>query len=213
MLLRFGLSALFVFITSVQSWACSCAPWSGHVSEFTQNYISVWAVPTKAVVNIESLDKPRGGVTYTLEILDGFGVVELNRINVDSNVADGGTCGVDLAMGRPQFISTYSYDTDKYSISSCTPHLPYEAVKLYLKTGKDSFIPELSKCHHWPKESSNHSPILNEELEECAVWKGAAHRNFPQGYKDYSKYREIWWDKINSVKPKKKHPWWSFKKD
>ena len=215
MLLRFILPFFFALSLGGQALACSCGPWSGYVSEFTESYVSVWAVPTKATVNIQHVGKPSGGVTYNLDILEGFERIIKSEISVDSNVADGGSCGVQLTLGLPQFISAYKYDIDNYGISSCTPNLPYDALKLYLETGEDTYIPEWSECYSWPENGSNFSPVLNKNLEECTVWKEADHINSFPGSKDGGKYNKIWWNKIESIntEPKKKRSWWSFKKD
>ena len=215
MFTRFILTLLFSLISGAQAWACDCAPWSGYVSEFAKSYVSVWAVPTEAKVNIEHVGKPSGGVTYNLEVLEGFDRIIQSKISVYSNVADGGSCGVQLTLGVPQFINVYKYDIEKYGISDCTPTLPYNALKNYLETGKDSFIPEWLTCHSWSENSSNYTPIFNKSLDECAVWKGADYINGFYGAQDSRKYNKIWWEKVEAInaEPKKKRRWWSFKKD
>ena len=217
MILRFLFALLLTLGFGVKSWACSCAPWSGHVSDFTKNYISVWAVPIEAKVEIEHVGKPNNmGVTYRLEILEGFNRIEQTKIDVKSNPPDGGgNCGVALPLGRAQFISAYEYDTGKYATSFCTPQPPYEAVKLYLEAGEDSFIPEWSTCHSWPSDSTySDTPIFNETLDECDVWKGVDHIAGFMGGKDQRKYSRVWWDKIASNPPKKKRRfWWPFSKN
>jgi len=216
MIIRIFLSFVFALIGSAQAWACDCAPWSGYVSEFAKSYVSVWAVPTEATVNIEHLDKPSGGVTYNLHVLEGFERIVKSEIIVKASVANGGgNCGVQLTLGLPQFISADKYGIENYGISSCTPNLPYKALKLYLETGEDTYIPEWRECHIWPENGSNFTRVLNKDLEECAVWKGADQFDGPYGAKDSRKYDRIWWDKIESInaEPKKKRRWWSFKKD
>jgi len=216
MLLRFLLALIFTFGFGVKSWACSCGEWSGFVSEFTKDYISIWAVPINAKVNMEHLGTPSGGVTYNLHILEGFERIVKSEINVKANVANGGgNCGVQLTFGSPQFISAYKYGNENYGISSCTPNLPYEALKLYLETGEDTYIPEWGECHSWSENNSNYTPVFNEGLEECAVWKGADHIDDFYGAKDSRKYNKIWWEKVETInaEPKKKRRWWSFKKD
>lgn len=214
MLLRPLFILTLTFGLGVKASACSCAPWSGYVSEFSENYISVWAVPTKANVNIGKIGTPAGGVTYKLEVLEGFGRVNQTSINVSSNVADGGSCGLDLTMGLPQFISAIEYDTENYALSMCTPLVPYDALKHYLQTGEDSFIPEWLECHSWPKDQSDETPIFNKQLKMCAVWKDSDHiLNEKIGAKDALYYRKDWWNRIKTSVPEKKRPWWHFKKD
>ena len=216
MIFRFLFALLLTLGLGAKSWACSCAPWSGNVSDFTKSYISVWAVSIEAKVEIEDAGKASSGVTYRLDILEGYNRVAQAKIDVKSSLPDGGgSCGVELPLGRAQFISAYQYDIGKYGTSSCTPQLPYEVVKRYLETGEDSFIPEWLTCHSWPSGSTySDTPVFNEALEECAVWKNADHIAGFMGAKDQRKYSKIWWDKIESTKPKKKtRSWWPFKKD
>jgi len=211
----FRIFAVIIFSLSFggQALACSCAPWSGYVSEFAENYVSVWAVPTEANVNIGNLGKPAGGVTYKLEILEGFERIIQTKMNVDSNVADGGSCGVQLILGSPQFISANRYGVQKYGTSSCTPRPPYTALKRYLETGEDSYIPEWSKCHSWPKDQVGFPPIFNEDLEVCTVWKDADYIDGYYGAADRRKYLKIWWDNVEAAEPKKNQHWWPFNKD
>lgn len=213
MVYRTLLPLLFTLGLSNQAFACSCAPWSGHISEFTEDHISVWAVPTKATVNTENIGTPFGGVTYKLEILESFDRILQTDIDVFSNVADGGSCGIQPILGLPQFFNVSRYDTNRYGLSSCTPRPPYGALKRYLETGEDSFIPEWSKCHTWPKDAAGHSPIFNTELEACAVWKDADYIDGYYGAADRRDYLKVWWNKVESAEPKKRSRWWPFKKD
>ena len=216
MILRFLFALFFALGLSSQALACSCSPWSGYVSEFTEDYISVWAVPTKADVNIDNLGKPSGGITYKLHILEGFDRIIQTDINVDSNVANGGSCGVQPTLGVPQFISAHKYTAGEYNLSTCTPSMPYNAVKLYLRTGEDTYIPEWGKCFSWPEDATDYTPpTFNEEREECSVWKGVYYNSPSYDHEagDQTKYRKIWWDKIKSAESKKKRRWWSFNKD
>ena len=208
--MRFFFAFSFVFITRAQAWACSCPPWEGHISEFTKNYVSVWAVPTNAAINKEDLEKPIGGVTYTLDILEGYDRVTQPNINVRSSVVDGGSCGIELTLGIPQFISAYDYGDEFYAVSSCTPLIPYDAVIDYLENGEDSFIPAWSDCHSWREDKFGHTATFNKELKDCAVWKGADHVDGFMGTKDRWKYSKNWWDKIETTKVGKSRPWWKF---
>ena len=219
MMFRLMIGFLFTLVLSGQAWACSCAPWSGHVSEFTEGYISVWGVPTAATLETK-WDKDRSyaiqGVTYKLEILEGFDRIIQTNINVSSSVPDGANCGVALTLGIPRFISAYRGAAESYGMSTCTPNLPYKAVKLYLETGEDTYIPEWSDCYRWPEDQTDYTPppIFNEESAECAVWKGVYYGNpVDASYEDLKKYRKIWWEKIKLADPEKKRRWWHFKKD
>ena len=58
-------------------------------------------------------------VTYTLDILEGYDRIIQTNINVDSSIADGGSCGVQLTLGTPQFISVYKYD-ESYALKLYT---------------------------------------------------------------------------------------------
>jgi len=204
MFVRSLLVLVFFFGLSSRTYACSCAPWSGHVSDFTESYVSVWAVPTEGSVVSERVGRPSDGVNYTVEVLEGFNRIIQSKINLQSSVADGGSCGVQLTLGLPQFISAYKYNSGRYRISTCTPDLPYAAVKLYLETGQDTFIPEWGTCYSWAEDSTVYTPpIFNEEREECSVWKGVYY-NSPKSdpeREDWKKYRQIWWDKIKSTTP------------
>jgi len=146
-------------------------------------------------------------VTYELDILEGYEQLQQTNIEVRSSVVDGGSCGINLTLGLPQFIKAYEYDIGNYAISSCTPDIPYDALQLYLETGQDSFIPESGTCFSWPSDSTfSYTPIFNKDLKECEVWKDADHINGYIGAKDQRKYSKIWRDKVDSTKPKKKRP-------
>ncbi len=208
MILRVLFAIGFVLVTTVQAWACSCAPWEGYVSDFSKNHVSVWAVPTNGTVNVEKAGHPIGSVTYTLEILEGYDRVTQTNIIAHSSIVNGGSCGIELTLGMPQFISVYDYGDEFYGLSSCTPKPPYDAVNRYLKTGQDSFIPNWSKCHSWPENEYN-TPRFNIEIEDCAVWKDAGD----YGNMERWQYNKIWEEKVESAEPKKKRRWWSFNKD
>ena len=97
MIFRFLFALLLTLGLGAKSWACSCAPWSGNVSDFTKSYISVWAVPIEAKVEIEDAGKASSGVTYRLDILEGYNRVAQAKIDVKSSLPDGGgSCGVEL---------------------------------------------------------------------------------------------------------------------
>ena len=205
-ILRVFIAIGFALLTSVQAWACDCVPWEGYVSELTEKYISFWGAPTNATVNIENLGKPLGGVTYTVDIIEAYGRVSQKTININANVANNsGNCGVPLNLGVAQFITAHHHGDRFYSVSSCTPKLPYSAVRHYLETGEDSFIPSWGKCHSWYEYE------YNTELEACEIWKGADPIHGVMGAEDQRKYSKIWWDKIESAEPKKKRRRWQYK--
>lgn len=200
MILRFAIGGFLALFLGANSFACSCGEWSGHVSDFTKDYISIWAVPTKASAIIDEIENRGGDVIYSLEILNGFDRILQTDLEVKSSVADGASCGIQLTVGLPQFINAYKYDTDKYAVSSCTPSLPYHALKAYLETGEDIYIPKWSECHSWPKASRNSGPVFNEDREDCAVWNDADYDNMYYGDEDLLIYRKIWWDKMDALK-------------
>ena len=202
MLFRFLLALIFTFGFGVKSWACSCGEWSGFVSEFTKDYISIWAVPINAKVNIEDEGRFGRSVTYRLHVLEGFERVIKTEIEVKSNVEDSGNCGVQLRVGLPQLINAYKSRKGEYGVSTCTPNPPYSALKLYLETGQDTFIPNQPDCYDWTGDDENNQATFNEDREDCAVWKDGEENSFYYGDEDRGKYRRIWWNKINPPSPK-----------
>ncbi len=202
MLSRLLLTILLTLSFSTKAWACSCGEWSGFVSDFTEDYISVWAVPLEAKVNVTDKGRFRSGVTYKLHVLDGFERVIKPEIEVKSNVEDGGSCGVQLRIGLPQLINAFKAQDGEYGVSTCTPHPPYNALKLYLETGQDTYIPTLTDCYDWTGDGENNQPIFKEDLEECEIWKDKLNHVYYYGDEDLRKYRQTWWDKISLHKSK-----------
>lgn len=172
------------------------------MSDFTQSYDAFWATPIVGRFEPSRSERPGSGVNYSLEVLEGFDRVIRTRVNALSSVADGGTCGVELTIGAPQFIVGYKLEDGLYGLSSCAPYLPYEAIKLYLTSGEDTYIPAWSDCYNWPKDDNNLAPMFNEFREDCAVWEDTGYIN-PNyfGTADLKKYRQLWWERHEKIFP------------
>lgn len=191
--MRNFLLALFLTLIATPALACSCSPWSGGlVSEFVGDYKSFWGVPVQSEVKAFSTDRPRLVVSYKVEVLEDFNRISQSKIEITSSIADGGSCGVQLTMGVPQFLSAYEYEKGEMSISSCTPYIPYKALKDYLETGNDVNIPSESICFDNKAEIKLENP-------DCIVWKDEAFSNWErQGQEDWLDYMRQWRsEKIN----------------
>ena len=187
MILRFLLTLTFTVGFGAKATACSCAPWEGgYVSDFSKQYLSAWAVPVSG--EMETIQNQWGFdevVKYDLEIIDSFNFVMQTSIKVISSVEDGASCGKQLDIGTPQFLTLHSRAKDGYFLSNCAPRLPYLAVKAYLQNGEDSFIQSMDRCFNENAELSKSDP-------DCKVWEGSASESHRHGNKDWLKYVILW---------------------
>ena len=208
MIIRIFLSFVFALIGSAQASACSCAPWEGgNVSDLYagKTYISVWVVPTNGTVKEQDSEWDRFFVSYDLKVMESFNQISAKQITAISSIQDGASCGLQLDLGNPHFLTLARTTDGNYLISTCNPELPYQEVKAFLKTGKDSYIPGIYECRK-----------KNDEIRTdkgCHVWKdmpyfGRAGREDTHGYRlRFNAETTI------NAEPKKKRRWWSFKKD
>lgn len=200
--MRYLFLTISLLFCPVQSWACSCSPWAGgYASEFSQSYDSFWVTPIEGRLELRDSNRPGLIVKYSLEVLEGFDQLLDTRVSAVSNIADGASCGIELTLGLPQFISAYKLENESYGLSSCTPFLPYETLKLYLSSGEDTYIPAWSECYSWPKDN-NLGPVFNDFREDCNVWVNTDYLepNY-YGSEDLSKYRKIWWEREEKAFP------------
>ena len=197
MLFRFVLSLLIVLVGGTKAWACSCAPWQGGlVSEFVGTYASFWGVPIQSELKPLSTDRPDLIVSYKVEILEGFGRITKTNVEVRSSIEDGGSCGIQLTMGIPQFLSAYEGKNDQFWIGSCTPHLPYKAIKEYLESDIDAHVPDTNECF-------DEELKLITENSDCAVWEGVSFDSWVRhGQEDWIGYLRQWRERTkNSITP------------
>lgn len=194
------LSVIFTLIAA-PAWACSCgSAESGYVSEIIEGYQVFWGVPTAANITKKTGGRPGHNVKYKIDVLENYNRFVEKQVDVTSSIEDGGSCGVQLTIGVPQIMTAWEYKPKQYNISSCAPSPPYEALKLYLEDNIDTFIPDWSECHTWKTIKGIKRPVLNAEREDCQVWEdeGVSDRYY-YGYQDLSKYRKLWWDRIDKV--------------
>ena len=182
--------ALFLSIVfslaSPPAWACSCAPWEGYVSEFTEDYVSFWGVPVTAAVDL-SADVSIGElVVYEVDVLEDFGRLSKSLIRVEAIAPDRGNCGTALNIGVPQFISAFEDDNGNLAIAGCTPKLPYKAMKAFLETKKDICISSENSWFFMAREPDEQNP-------DCMVWNTRSYyQHSPEEEHDRRKYLTKW---------------------
>ena len=202
MIFRFVLTFLFALTAGAQAWACSCHLWEGgNVSDLyaDKNFVSVWVVPTKGSVKEQGSEWDRYVVSYELKVMESFNQILPKQITALSSVEDGASCGIQLDLGNPHFLALSRMTDGTYGISMCSPELPYQEVRAFLKTGKDSYIPGIQICRK-----------KNDEIRTdmgCHVWKDMSYFG-ESGRQDAHKYRLRF-----NPEPKRKRGWWPFKKD
>ena len=200
MLSRFLLALALTIGFSAKASACSCSGWEGgYISEFLSNYYSFWAVPVSANLKRVEVQNDwfRSQVIYNVVVLEDFGQLSSKRAKVITSPVDGASCGVQFDVGTPQFISVYHRREEAMMASSCTPELPYSALKLYLQTGEDTYIPSGHLCHEAIKLGHD---IEGADLEACKVWKDYFSSPWQrQGDADYLTYIKLWRDKQKNL--------------
>ena len=181
------LIACLLSLISAPSFACSCAPWTGGlVSEFVGNYTSFWGVPVRSDVKTRSTDRPELIVGYEVELVEGYDRVVNEKLEVISSIVDGGSCGIELSMGTPQFLSAYKINNRQFGINSCTPHIPYKSILNYLENGVDAIVPADYDC-------LNEENKIKLENPDCAIWEGAITEYWQRkGAEDYIGYLVSW---------------------
>ena len=187
MILRILLGLSFVLTTSVQAWACSCAPWEGGlVSEFVGDYTSFWGVPIQSELKPRGTDRPGLVVSYQIEVLESYDRITAPTTEIISSIEDGGSCGIQLTMGVPQFLSAYKGQNGTFSVGSCTPELPYRAIKDYLENGVDAVVPPLHDC----LDEQNNVKFDN---TDCKIWEGGSIYEWQRrGDEDWLEYLVSW---------------------
>ena len=167
--------------------ACSCYGWEGgYVSDFSKQYLSAWVVPLSAKLETQKTERGFDAVVkYELEILDSFNAVMQTSMVAYASVEDGASCGEQLIVGTPQFLTFGRTSWDGTFTTNCAPELPYAAIKAYLKNGLDSYVPSLNKCFDENAELVKSKP-------ECKVWEESASSWRRYGDEDYLKYVLLW---------------------
>jgi len=184
--MKYTFITVFVSLISSPAFACSCSPWQeGLVSDFVANYTSFWGVPVKASLIPRSTDRPGLILAYEVEIMEDFNRIGKDSIQIIANIPDGGNCGRELDMGTPQFISAYNRGDGQFLIGTCTPEMPYGALKSYLETGEDRIIPDLYEC----KEAHD----LQETVLDCDVWNDVLKSGWrSSNSEDGFNYLKLW---------------------
>ena len=203
MILRFSLGVIFALGGSLQAWACSCGGWEGgKVSELSKKYILFWGVPTKAVVEPASKSIHPFRVAYDIDVLESFKQTQAKKLTIYSYGVNNGSCGVQLPLGNPQFLVTYKRHEDEIAVDECTPKLPYGPVKKYLKTGVDTYVPNLEKCFSFKGE-------INTDVEDCKVWNTSKNNWYLYGREDFGYYESLWMERTKENRGQVR-PWWKF---
>ncbi len=181
------LFAILFSLTSSPAFACSCAPWEGgYVSDYANKYLSLWGVPLSAAVDLSS-NSPFGElVIYEVDVLEGYGRLSRSLIHIQAIAPDGGNCGTSLNIGITQFISASEDRQGNLEIGGCTPELPYKAIKGFLESEDDIYIPSPDTCFIKGGE-------IDEQNPDCMIWKDDS--NFwqsPEERNDRRKYESKW---------------------
>lgn len=191
-----------VLLTSAQAWACSCLLWEGgNVSDLYADKanVSLWVLPQKAVLKEQGLEWDEFYVSYELRVLESFGQITDKQITAISSVEDGASCGIQLDLGNPHFLTMTQQENGDYGISACHPELPYSLVRAYLEKGVDSYIPGIHECRDDNDEIK--------KTEACSVWNATYYSD------RYGSEDSLIYIKQLRNEPKKKRAWWHFKKD
>ncbi len=199
---RLLLGLTFTLGWCAKASACSCYLWEGgNVSDLYTDKanVSLWVLPTKGVMKEREADWEKFYISYELRVLESFGQIQDKRISAISSIQDGASCGVQLDLGNPHFLTMSRASDGAYGISSCHPQLPYNLVKTYLETGVDAYVPGIHECRDDNDEIK--------KIEACSVWASSEYSG-KYGGEDTIKYIE----QLRN-EPKKKRPWWQFKKD
>jgi len=189
--------AAFISIISGPAYACSCYGWEGgHVSEFVSKYTSFWGVPIQSEIKPMGTDRPRLVVSYKVEVLEGYDRIISQTTEVTSSIEDGASCGIQLTIGTPQFLSTYKTQDGGFAVGACVPVIPYKAIEDYLKNGVDTHVPSLDECLTKGNEIKLDNP-------DCIIWKDSATETWMrQGEEDWLNYFTSWREnKIKSLTP------------
>lgn len=190
--------AAFISIISSPAYACSCIGWEGGlVSEFVSKYTSFWGVPIQSEIKPIGTDRPRLIVSYQIEVLEGYNRIVSQTTEVTSSIEDGGSCGIQLTIGTPQFLSAYKIQDGGLAVGSCVPLIPYKAIEDYLKSGVDSHVPRLDEC--LTKENE-----IKLDNTDCIVWKDSALETWMrQGQEDWLEYYRSWREnKLKALTPR-----------
>jgi hypothetical protein len=140
------------------AYACSCFCTFEHsVSEYLENYHAFWGVPKQSILSSEYL------VRSEVEVLEGYKRLQVgDMLTIDSKPDDGGSCGIQLNTGVPQFIVAYKGDENN-TVSTCSCEPPFEYILKYLNEGEDTYMPNPDDCWHEDgKIKSN---------KKCKVWR------------------------------------------
>ena len=142
-------------------------------------------------------DRPRLVVSYQVEVLEGYDRIVSQTTEVRSSIEDGGSCGIQLTMGTPQFLSAYKTQDGGFAVGTCVPLIPYKAIKDYLKHGVDTHVPSLDACFTEDNE-------IKLDNTDCDVWKDSALEPWGrQGKEDYLNYFISWREnKIKALTPR-----------
>ena len=182
------LSCLF----SSPAWACSCAPWEGYVSEFTEDYVSFWGVFVSAKLSGEETFSG-DEIVYEFEVLEDYNQLLAHNIKISSTAPESGNCGISLNLGQVSLWSAHQTKKGGLTVDSCTPNLPYLPLKTYLETREDAYIPARYKCLTKDQKIKENDP-------QCEVWKAYSNYGYSnEEASDRKEYLKEWRSKKDKV--------------
>ena len=164
----------------------------GWVSEFAEDYKSFWGVPIESKVIRGPTNQSRPLISYKVKILESYGHIETQTIDVLGAIDLGGGGDLNLALGVPQFLSVYSRNDGRYSAGPCTPEFPYTAIKGFLQSNLDTYVPDISQCYAYYKYGRNqHSYEVNLEDSDCSIWEAHSAGGYGQRDKEEDRLKYI----------------------
>ena len=159
-IIAFGTIVLIWLIIAPAAMACSCyCEYDKMVSEIIDDATLFYGIPTKSELQKSGDDWLRININTEVFVLNDFGKNLGQTVSIVSVPEDGGLCSYQPKVGIPQLITTTKSKVNGIiGFSSCECKPPGAALLQYLKTGKDRFIPDPSKCENTPT------------LEGCELW-------------------------------------------
>jgi len=160
MLKRLFIGISVTLLSSNAANACSCfCKFEHNVSEYLENHKAFWGTPIQSTLTSNDI------VRSEVEVLEGYGRISSGTIiKIDSQPEDGASCGIQLFTGVPQFIVA-STNGENNVVSTCNCEPPSSYLLKYLKSKKDTYLPNLNDC--WEGDDEIKSG------KACEVWRDA----------------------------------------
>jgi hypothetical protein len=130
------------------------------VSEYLETHVAFWGIPEVSAVSSDY------SVSTEVKIIEDYDRLEAaNTITIISTPDDRFSCGQQLKVGVKQLIIA-SRHNDDYWISNCNCQPPSAYLIQYLRSGSDTYLPDLQRC--W-----NNDTVKIKNNKVCKVWRNA----------------------------------------